>query len=253
MFTNSRERWRQQNVNGAFAELRRLVPTHPPDKKLSKNEILRLAIRYINLLSKVVDYQKSQSPDSDYSPGGEEKEIGKHDVSSITRTEGTVADFEEDEDEEDDDDDDEEMIENVEIPSASNTLLTTPATPTTNISATGMTNNTVAPLLAAVGRVHAIREPLRHSSLPYYPHHRQHHHYHHQHHHHHHHHEHSDGGTQLLRIVGKNTRVINVNHRSGIDDMTKLEKDCTVLTPQEEPSPASTYYEDDTSGDESSM
>lgn len=45
IFTNSRERWRQQNVNGAFAELRKLVPTHPPDKKLSKNEILRLAIR----------------------------------------------------------------------------------------------------------------------------------------------------------------------------------------------------------------
>lgn len=47
IFTNSRERWRQQNVNGAFAELRRLIPTHPPDKKLSKNEILRLAIRYV--------------------------------------------------------------------------------------------------------------------------------------------------------------------------------------------------------------
>lgn len=45
IFTNSRERWRQQNVSGAFAELRKLVPTHPPDKKLSKNEILRMAIR----------------------------------------------------------------------------------------------------------------------------------------------------------------------------------------------------------------
>ncbi|XP_067139355.1 T-cell acute lymphocytic leukemia protein 1 homolog [Centruroides vittatus] len=58
MFTNSRERWRQQNVNGAFAELRRLVPTHPADKKLSKNEILRLAIRYIRLLTTIVDYQR---------------------------------------------------------------------------------------------------------------------------------------------------------------------------------------------------
>lgn len=47
MFTNSRERWRQQNVSGAFAELRKLVPTHPPEKKLSKNEILRMAIRYV--------------------------------------------------------------------------------------------------------------------------------------------------------------------------------------------------------------
>ncbi|XP_046594662.1 uncharacterized protein LOC107224851 isoform X1 [Neodiprion lecontei] len=60
LFTNSRERWRQQNVSGAFAELRKLVPTHPPDKKLSKNEILRMAIRYIRLLSNVLDWQKNQ-------------------------------------------------------------------------------------------------------------------------------------------------------------------------------------------------
>jgi len=45
-------------VNGAFAELRKLVPTHPPDKKLSKNEILRLAIKYIKLLSNILDFQK---------------------------------------------------------------------------------------------------------------------------------------------------------------------------------------------------
>ncbi|XP_036970604.1 T-cell acute lymphocytic leukemia protein 1 homolog [Acanthopagrus latus] len=52
--TNGRERWRQQNVNGAFTELRRLIPTHPPDRKLSKNEILRLALRYINFLDQLV-------------------------------------------------------------------------------------------------------------------------------------------------------------------------------------------------------
>ncbi|XP_076338980.1 uncharacterized protein LOC143240437 [Tachypleus tridentatus] len=65
-FTNNRERWRQQNVNGAFADLRRLVPTHPPDKKLSKNEILRLAIRYIRILSDVLEYQEqmAQAPTS---------------------------------------------------------------------------------------------------------------------------------------------------------------------------------------------
>ncbi|XP_048763082.1 T-cell acute lymphocytic leukemia protein 1-like [Ostrea edulis] len=57
MFTNSRERWRQQNVNGAFADLRKLVPTHPPDKKLSKHEILRCTIRYIRLLENVLEYQ----------------------------------------------------------------------------------------------------------------------------------------------------------------------------------------------------
>lgn len=42
---HSREKWRQKNVADAFEELRRLVPTYPPDKKLSKNEILRMAIR----------------------------------------------------------------------------------------------------------------------------------------------------------------------------------------------------------------
>lgn len=60
IFTNTRERWRQQNVSGAFAELRKLVPTHPPDKKLSKNEILRMAIKYINLLTNVLEWQKQQ-------------------------------------------------------------------------------------------------------------------------------------------------------------------------------------------------
>ncbi|XP_071539385.1 uncharacterized protein [Panulirus ornatus] len=67
VFTNTRERWRQQNVSGAFAELRRLVPTHPPDKKLSKNEILRLTIKYIKLLNSVLEWQKRQD-DSLYQP-----------------------------------------------------------------------------------------------------------------------------------------------------------------------------------------
>ncbi|XP_034439620.1 T-cell acute lymphocytic leukemia protein 1 homolog [Hippoglossus hippoglossus] len=57
IFTNSRERCRQQNVNGAFAELRRIIPTHPPDRKLSKNETLRLALRYINFLGRLLTEQ----------------------------------------------------------------------------------------------------------------------------------------------------------------------------------------------------
>ncbi|XP_008852879.1 T-cell acute lymphocytic leukemia protein 2 isoform X2 [Nannospalax galili] len=60
IFTNTRERWRQQNVNSAFAKLRKLIPTHPPDKKLSKNETLRLAMRYINFLVKVLGEQSPQ-------------------------------------------------------------------------------------------------------------------------------------------------------------------------------------------------
>uniref|UniRef100_UPI00358F9E06 T-cell acute lymphocytic leukemia protein 1-like n=1 Tax=Myxine glutinosa TaxID=7769 RepID=UPI00358F9E06 len=61
IFTNSRERWRQQNVNGAFQELRKLIPTHPPDKKLSKNEILRLAMRYISFLDRLLRDQASDT------------------------------------------------------------------------------------------------------------------------------------------------------------------------------------------------
>ena len=41
-------------MSGAFAELRRLLPTHPLDKKLSKSEILKLSIKYIKLLQGVL-------------------------------------------------------------------------------------------------------------------------------------------------------------------------------------------------------
>ncbi|PIK45172.1 putative T-cell acute lymphocytic leukemia protein 1 isoform X1 [Apostichopus japonicus] len=60
-FTNGRERERQQNVNTAYAELRKLLPTHPIDKKLSKNEILRMTIRYINFLVKLRDEQEEEA------------------------------------------------------------------------------------------------------------------------------------------------------------------------------------------------
>lgn len=52
--TSKRERWRQQNVNMAFSELRKLLPTHPPDKKLSKVDILRSSIKYIRFLDSVL-------------------------------------------------------------------------------------------------------------------------------------------------------------------------------------------------------
>lgn len=59
--TNNREKWRQQNVNRAFVNLRRLLPTHPPDKRLSKNEILRMAIKYIKLLESILNYHSAPS------------------------------------------------------------------------------------------------------------------------------------------------------------------------------------------------
>lgn len=65
IFTNTRERFRQQNVSSAFAELRKIVPVHPIDKKLSKNEILRASIKYIRLLTNVLDWQKQQEENSE--------------------------------------------------------------------------------------------------------------------------------------------------------------------------------------------
>lgn len=63
MFTNKRERWRQQNVNMAFTELRKLLPTYPPDKKLSKVEILRSAVKYIEFLQNVLRNMDLQEMD----------------------------------------------------------------------------------------------------------------------------------------------------------------------------------------------
>lgn len=51
----TRERVRVEAFNVAFAELRKLLPTLPPDKKLSKIEILRLAICYIGYLNHVLE------------------------------------------------------------------------------------------------------------------------------------------------------------------------------------------------------
>ncbi len=51
----TRERIRVEAFNVAYGELRKLLPTLPPDKKLSKIEILRLAICYISYLNHVLD------------------------------------------------------------------------------------------------------------------------------------------------------------------------------------------------------
>lgn len=51
----TRERIRVEAFNVAFGDLRKLLPTLPPDKKLSKIEILRLAICYISYLNHVLD------------------------------------------------------------------------------------------------------------------------------------------------------------------------------------------------------
>lgn len=47
---NRRERVRTENVNAGFDKLRKLIPTDPEDRKLSKIEILRLSTSYIKHL-----------------------------------------------------------------------------------------------------------------------------------------------------------------------------------------------------------
>lgn len=53
MEANARERDRTMSVNSAFKILRSLIPTEPPNRKLSKIETLRLATSYINHLNNV--------------------------------------------------------------------------------------------------------------------------------------------------------------------------------------------------------
>lgn len=55
---DTRERQRQRNVNQAFVDLRSLLPTYPPDKKLSKHEVLRLSIKYIHVLESILNHQE---------------------------------------------------------------------------------------------------------------------------------------------------------------------------------------------------
>ena len=52
--TKKREHWRQQNVNLAFSGVRDILPTHPPDKTLSKVDILKTTIKYIMLLDSLL-------------------------------------------------------------------------------------------------------------------------------------------------------------------------------------------------------
>lgn len=69
---SNREKWRQQSMNLAFANLRKLMPTYPPEKKLSKIEVLRLSIRYIELLSSIAKNMKRTGDTSNESTNSSE-------------------------------------------------------------------------------------------------------------------------------------------------------------------------------------
>ena len=57
---NSRERQRTQNLNEAFASLRKMIPTLPSDK-LSKIQTLKLASSYIDFLCRVLSLPQNGS------------------------------------------------------------------------------------------------------------------------------------------------------------------------------------------------
>ena len=87
LYTNSRERWRQQHVNLAFAELRKLIPTYPPERKLSKNEILRLSMKYIKFLEKVLRDMEITSTSDPADPSNKNQDSEKKTTPTQVSTE----------------------------------------------------------------------------------------------------------------------------------------------------------------------
>ncbi|XP_033628520.1 achaete-scute homolog 5-like [Asterias rubens] len=77
---NERERERVRNVNEGYARLREHLPTENPEKRLSKVETLRTAIRYIKQLQGVLhtEEQKENNCDSETDRGSfEDSEEGE--------------------------------------------------------------------------------------------------------------------------------------------------------------------------------
>lgn len=68
---NQKERRRTQNINTAFAELRRCIPNVPQDTKLSKIRTLRLATSYIGYLQELLQAEKRR--DSGHSSSSNSK------------------------------------------------------------------------------------------------------------------------------------------------------------------------------------
>jgi hypothetical protein len=65
---NQKERRRTQNINFAFAELRRCIPNVPQDTKLSKIRTLRLATSYIGYLQEVLQAETRRDAGNSPSP-----------------------------------------------------------------------------------------------------------------------------------------------------------------------------------------
>lgn len=78
---NERERIRVRHVNEGYARLREHLPDEPTEKRMSKVETLRAAIRYIKQLESMLNL-KADTNDN--------KEIEKHDKTQVSG-EGSTA------------------------------------------------------------------------------------------------------------------------------------------------------------------
>lgn len=56
----------------AFRDLRRLIPTHPPHRKLSRKQVLSRALRYINFLEQLLLHDDHQEE--------AQQEVQQHDI-----------------------------------------------------------------------------------------------------------------------------------------------------------------------------
>lgn len=79
---NERERMRVRSVNEGYARLRDHLPLEPTEKRLSKVETLRGAIKYIKLLEKVL---KETDKDNNSNEGDRNNEDGTNKIMQVTK------------------------------------------------------------------------------------------------------------------------------------------------------------------------
>lgn len=92
---NERERKRLQIINGAFKDLKGILPLFPDENNISKIEIVRLASRTIKYLSELAKNQENDinNMENTRSPGGSVTSDSSESGSSISN-ESTFPDFE---------------------------------------------------------------------------------------------------------------------------------------------------------------
>lgn len=75
----------------AFGELRKLLPTYPPDKKLSKHEILKLSMKYITFLSSVLKGMDSNETEIYSDCGMDTSKCSPSSSSATSSSEGVLS------------------------------------------------------------------------------------------------------------------------------------------------------------------